>query len=213
MILRVKGKAIQEALATQVKAVLTDVIDERRAVLNDKVIVNAGVALAFLTAHSADPSALTTLFYCRDQVRDCRVNLALKMGVLLSGNEKMNDFEKAKQDALNYVGLVLNAESGVQEIDGKDISANRPDEEIFRFDGALDALAHILDLYLRRFFKADSAISKLLFLSLTRSEILQKLNKEEDFSAMTRVYEQIPAFIRALPVPSLYSKDPKLSAE
>lgn len=95
MILRVKGKAIQEALSTQVKAVLTDVIDERRVVLNDKVIVNAGIALAFLTSHSADPKALTNLFYCRDQVRDCRINLALKMGVLLSGNDKMKDFDKA----------------------------------------------------------------------------------------------------------------------
>lgn len=99
------------------------------------------------------------------------------------------------------------------EIDGKDISANRPDEEIFRFDGALDALSHILDLYLRRFFKSDSAISKLVFNAMTKSEIMKKLNKEEDFSAMTRVYEQIPSFIQTLPVPSIYAKDPKLSAE
>jgi len=41
----------------------------------------------------------------------------------------------------------------VVEIDGKDISKSRPtDEEIFRFDGSLDCLVYIIDIYQRRFY-------------------------------------------------------------
>jgi hypothetical protein len=37
------------------------------------------------------------------------------------------------------------------EVDGKDISEGRPEEEIFRFDGALDTSVFIMDQLLRRF--------------------------------------------------------------
>ena len=83
---------------------------------------------------------------------------------------------------------MLRTESGIVEIDGKDISENRPDEEIFRFDGALDSFGYILDTHLRRFYQPDSLVSNLLFNALTESQILSKLNEEEDFSGMSKVY-------------------------
>lgn len=98
----------------------------------------------------------------------------------MNGSDKIPDLEKLQQDALNYIGLVLNSESGIVEIDGKDISKGRPEEEIFRFDGALDTLSHIMNVYLRRFYKSDSAMSKLLFKAVTQSHILKKLNEEEN---------------------------------
>lgn len=98
------------------------------------------------------------------------------------------------------------------EIDGKDLKDGRPDEEIFRFDGALDTLGHILNIHMRRFFKGDSAMSKLFFKAITDSGLLKTLIDEEDFSAMTEVYRQIPCFIASLPIPSIISKD-KLSAQ
>jgi len=107
----------------------------------------------------------------------------------------------------------LGSESGIREIDGKDLRAGRADDEIFRFDGALDTLGHIMDTYLRRYFQADSATSKLLFAAITKSGVFEKLNAEEDFNAMTRVYTQIPAFIECLPIPSLSSKLAKMPNE
>jgi len=171
-----------------------------------------------MSAHAADPQAMSELFSSRDNAgkggkSDYRISLGLKIGILLGGNDKMPGLEKARQDLVNYIGLALNSESGIVEIDGKDISSGRPEEEIFRFDGALDTLSYILDSHLRRFFKADSAESKMLFSSISQAAILAKLNKEEDFSAMSRVYEQILSFITALPIASLDSKDPKVSTE
>lgn len=112
-----------------------------------------------------------------------------------------------------YISGALSSESGIVEIDGRDISDGRPDEEIFRFDGALDALAHIMNTYQRRCYKADSVLSKLVFTAITQSKLFEKLNAEEDFSAMSKVYTQIPAFITALPIPSLLPKPAKLPDE
>lgn len=185
-ILREKGKAIQEAISKQVYAVLSSIIEERKMNLNDKVIVNASIALGFLSAYSSDPAQMKDLFYAYDEDgdgghSDYRVSLGIKLGVLMNGSDKIPELDKLQQDALNYIGLVLNSESGIVEIDDKDISEGRPDEEIFRFDGALDTLGHIMNVYLRRFYKSDSAMSKLLFKAVTQSAILKKLNQEEDF--------------------------------
>lgn len=216
-ILREKGKVIQEAMSKQVYTVLTSVIEERKDTLNDKIITNASVALGFLSAYSSDPARMKDLFYAYDEDGpggrgDYRVSLGIKLGILMNGSDKVPEKDKLTQDAVNYIGLALNSESGVIEIDGRDISEGRPDEEIFRFDGALDTLGHILSTHLRRFGKSDSPLSKLLFQSISSAGILKKLNEEEDFSGMTKVYDQIPNFISMLPIPAINSKD-KISDE
>jgi hypothetical protein len=70
-----------------------------------------------------------------------------------------------------------------------------------------------MNVHLRRFFKTDSAQSKHLFKALADSKLLQTLNKEEDFSAMSKVYGQIPAFIASLPIPSIASKTQAIPEE
>jgi len=102
---------------------------------------------------------------------------------------------------------VLNSESGVEEIDGKDIREGRAEEEIQRFDGALDTLAYILDVYLRRYYNGDTPMNKLLFKAISNAAVLEKLNKEEDFMPTSTVYSQILAFMASLPIPSRYSKE------
>jgi len=52
LIIREKGKAIAEGISKQVYTVLTNILIERRELLNDKVIVNCAVALGFLSAYS-----------------------------------------------------------------------------------------------------------------------------------------------------------------
>jgi len=57
LILREKGKAIQETVSKQVYQVLSNIVDERqsKATLNDKVITNAAIGLGFLSAYSSNP--------------------------------------------------------------------------------------------------------------------------------------------------------------
>lgn len=128
--------------------------------------------------------------------------------MLLNGNEKLPGAASLHGEAAKHITALLTTTSGVVEIDGKDLREGRPDEEIFRFDGALDALGHVMDCFLRRLYQSDSAQSKLIFKAVTDSEIVQKLIDEEDFTAMSEVYRQLPRFIAMLPIPSLPSKLP-----
>lgn len=229
-ILREKGKAIQEAISKQVYSVLTSVVEERKKDLNDKVIINASVGLGFLSAYSSDPNQMKDLFYAYDGERDYRVSLGIKLGILMNGSAKIPDLEKLNKDAISFIVNALKSQSGIIEIDGKDISDGRPDEEIFRFDGALAALGYVMSVFLRRYFKSDSSVSKLLFTAITESGILKKLNEEDDFPGtfkktgesedaegmtmvLTKVYEQVPDFIASLAIPSITSKTEKLTDE
>jgi hypothetical protein len=144
------------------------------------------------------------LFTAYDDHNDYRVSLGIKLGVLMNGSDKIPEVSALKSAASDYICTVLATKSGIEEIDGKDISKGRPDEEIFRFDGAFDTLGHIMNVYLRRYFKkSDTEMSKMLFATVSKAGILKKLNKEEDFSGMTKVYDIVPLFIENLPIPSL----------
>jgi len=155
-----------------VYTVLSGVIEEGKANLNDKVIVNSAAALGFLSAYSSDPQQMKDLFYAFDGHRDYRVSLGVKLGVLMNGSDKIPDLAKLQQEVAGYIAQVLKSESGIIEIDGKDLKEGRPDEEIYRFDGALDTLGHIMNVFLRRFHKSDSPMSKLLFKAVTDSGLL-----------------------------------------
>ena len=192
---------------------LTSIIEERKQNINDKVIVNASIALGFLSAYSSDPAQMRDLFYAYDSEGDYRVSLGLKLGILMNGSAKIPDLAELQAKAKSYIISVLKTESGIVEIDGKDIAESRPEEEIFRFDGAFDTLSHIMHHYQRRFFKADSPVASLVFSAINESEILKKLNEEEDFSAMSKVYVQIPTFISKLPIPSLTAKPADIPAD
>jgi hypothetical protein len=178
-------------------------VEERRHILNDRVLVNCSAALGFLVAYGPDPSQVKDLFAAYDGT-DARVSLGVKLGVLMNGSDKVP--AGLAEDAAKHLAQLLQTASGVEEIDGKDIKAGRPDEEIFRFDGSLDALGHVMNTYQRRLSPAGSPSSKLVFKAITDSGLLNKLNEEEDFSAMSEVYRQIPSFIALLPIPPLGSK-------
>ena len=203
-ILREKGKSIPEAISKQVYTVMTNIIDERFDTLNDKVLVNCSVCLGFLSAYSSDPAQMKDLFSAYDDNKDYRMSLGIKLGILMNGSDKIPDVASLKASATDYICQVMGTHSGIEEIDGKDISKGRPDEEIFRFHGAIDTLAHIYDTYLRRYFKkSDSDMSKILFSAFSKCGILQKLNQEEDFSGMTKVYDIVPGVSEKLPIPAM----------
>jgi len=189
LIIREKGKALQEAISKQTYSVLTSIVEDRRQTLNDRVLVNCSMALGFLSAYSSDPAQMTELFHAYDGgPDDYRISLGVKLGVLMNGSAKIPAAESLEQEAASHIARLLSTLSGIVEVDGRDISEGRPDEEIFRFDGALDALGHIMNTFLRRLCPSTSSQSKSVFKAVTDSGILQKLNGEEDFSAMSEVY-------------------------
>lgn len=70
---------------------LTSIIDERKQNLNDKVIVNASIALGFLSAYSSDPAQMRDLFDAYDEDRDYRVSMGVKLSILMNGSAKIPD--------------------------------------------------------------------------------------------------------------------------
>ena len=100
--------------------------------------------------------------------------------MLLNGADKVPVVDTGK-----YITNLLKTASGVEEIDGKDIKEGRPEEEIFRFDGALDLLGHIMNVYHRRLSKTDSVFSKMVFKAISDSGFIKKLIEEEDFMPMS----------------------------
>ena len=93
LVLREKGKAVQEAISKQVYQVLTGIIEENivegKQNLNDKVIVNASIALGFLSAYSSNPTEMRDLFLAYDDERDYRVSLGIKLSILMNGSDKI----------------------------------------------------------------------------------------------------------------------------
>jgi hypothetical protein len=55
-VLREKGSGIPEAISKQVYTVLSNIIEERKDTLNDKVITNCSICLGFLSAYSSNPA-------------------------------------------------------------------------------------------------------------------------------------------------------------
>lgn len=98
LVLREKGKAVQEAISKQVYQVLTGIIEEniveRKQNLNDKVIVNASIALGFLSAYSSDPAEMRDLFLAYDDEGDYRVSLGIKLSILMNGSAKIPKLEE-----------------------------------------------------------------------------------------------------------------------
>lgn len=89
--------------------------------------------------------------------------IGIKAGVIMNGSKTTPDEQALTANLRAYLAQVLKTESGVVEIDGKDLKESRPDEDIFRFDGALATTAHVMNHFLRRFYKSSSPVSQTLF--------------------------------------------------
>lgn len=203
LVLREKAKTLNESIAKTTAQALTNIVCDDRDKYNDKIIVNCAVALAFLRANEKTAN-LEKLFVELDGYNDFRVQLGFKIGVLMSGLVKAPVEEKLHKQMVDYMKDVLGEETGLEEIDCRDITADRSsDDEMFRFNGALDTMGHMLDAYVRRFY-ADGAgtVCAVLYQGLTNSGLMGVLNEEEDFSMTSKVFTLVPAFIAQLAIPS-----------
>jgi hypothetical protein len=89
LIIREKGKSLQEAVSMQTYQILSSIIEDRKLSVNDKILVNCSVALGYLSAYSSDPKQMSELFSSYDGARHgYRLSLGVKLGVLMNGNDQ-----------------------------------------------------------------------------------------------------------------------------
>lgn len=142
-VLRLKAKVIGEPISKATQAVLTEIVSACRDTMNDKVLVNSAMALAILRANEKG-AKIEEIF--QQSWSDYRVDIGFKLGLAIQSESMFGPLNE-------YLKEVLSEESGIVEIDCADISEQRdPEEEIFRFDGALQCFGHIQDVFVRKFF-------------------------------------------------------------
>jgi len=103
LIIHEKGKAIAETISKQVYAVLTSVLDDRRKIVNDRILVNCAIALGFLSAYSSDPNQMKALFGAYDNSKDWRLTLGIKLGLLMNGSAKIPDAAGLREAAAKHI--------------------------------------------------------------------------------------------------------------
>lgn len=159
--------------------------------LNDRVLSNVAVSLAFLSAYAANPGQMTTLFNSFEDEKSA-ANISVKFGVLINGNDNVNKAELAqKLQKLLIEWLQMNSGFDTQSVS---------DDDVFKFRGAFDLIGHLTNTFGRREMcvKADSANLAVMFKSINEAKTLTGLlesNKditEEQFKLLLQVMAVIP---------------------
>jgi len=122
---------------------LQDLLQNGRMGLNDIVLTNAGVSVAYLSAYAADPKQMQTLFDSFTPLGKSCINVAVKFGVLGNGNDGKVDKAKMNDELKALLADWLQMNSGFD-------SNNSDDDEVFRFRGAFDLIGHLTNAFGRR---------------------------------------------------------------
>jgi len=156
-------------------------LGESQGATNDRIYANCATALAFLSAYASDASQMQALFNAFDENAVDAIMLPLKFAILINGNDTI---DKASMVAEFESMLIerLTDSAGFEEIDDDPAPINTESEdEVFRFKGVLDMLAHTLDKFARRDMcqKPDSNYMKMVYRCLNSSTIFKKLQQED----------------------------------
>lgn len=159
--------------------------------VNDIVLANCGVALAYLSAQAADTSQMMTLFNTFKGANTTSVSI--KFGILTNGNETIEKTKMAKE-LLTLLVSWLQSDNGLEE---KTIS--NQDDEIFRFRGAFELIGHLTNSFARREWcqATDSPYLALMFQSVNQAATLktyvqQKSVSANSFALLLKVLGEIP---------------------
>jgi hypothetical protein len=124
--------------------------------------------------------------------------LGIKYGILLNGSAKIPNAAKLLEDASQLLLDVLQSKTGIEEIDGS--AKEESEDEIFRFGGSVDILAHILNKYARRFCKPTDALFKKIFEMITQSGLMKKLIAIDEYSGSSSAFEQVLEFYQDISI-------------
>jgi hypothetical protein len=200
LIIRLKGKAIQQAMQQTCYTVLTGIINAHsKGAINDKILANCSMALAFLAAYSSDPQQMITLSEAFDE--SCEgvdaVLIPIKFGVLINGNDSC-DKKNLENSLKEYLTERIVDQGGFEEVDD-DPAPIDTESGLFRFKGVLSILTHLTNAFARRAFCGEPNQSgvNILYSCINESKCFEKLNSEEDIGAdsytlLLHILENIP---------------------
>jgi len=189
LVIRAKGKAIQSAMSATVSKTLSDIISESsKGGVNDKVLSNCSLALAYLSAYASDPKQMEALFSAYDDEGNDCIILPMKLGILTNGSPDTAAKKQMTSDFEAQLVETLEEGAGFTEVDddiaplvgGDDESA----DEMFHFMGALDTVAHLANSFCRREWcqLPNSPYLRMLFGGVNKSATLKNLLKENEIS-------------------------------
>jgi len=154
---------MSENVATQ----LSEIVNSgETAGVNDVVLANCAVALAYLSAYAASPDQMVTLFNTFGG-KNC-VSVGIKFGVLTNGNDTI-DKTKMAADLKTLLVQWIKQNSGFDK--------KRDDDDVFKFSGAFELIGHLTNSFGRRDWcqAANSPHLALVFGAVNESGILQAL--------------------------------------
>ena len=190
LLIRAKGKNITSTISETVATQLSEIISLNNPQnLNDIVLANCAVALAYLSAYAASPDQMVSLFNTFNG-NNC-VSVGIKFGVLTNGNETI-DKNKMAADLKSLLVSWLKAKSGFD-------TAPLDEDSMFRFSGAFQLIGHLTNTFGRRDWcqSAGSPYLALMFAAVTESGILPSQTAKSDqsesnFALLTQVLSQVP---------------------
>lgn len=120
---------------------------------NDKTVANCASALAFLSAYSSDASQQTKLFDAFDNTLNLNVSIPIKFGILLNGASAALPNRPALIDNLEgHLKDCMKDLTGIEEVDERfSEDAKDEDDQGSRLHGAFEIVAHVGDVFVRRF--------------------------------------------------------------
>lgn len=179
LVIRVKGKVITQAKQTEVFTVLNKIISEDRSSYNDAIIVNSCMCIAFLSAYASDTKQMQTLYTTYDETEEPLLMLPIKLGILINGNAKLPEPQKLIEILQAYIVERIVETAGIEEVD-EDCLPLGDESEMFRFNGNLEILGHLVNRFVRKFCTPEAPIVKAIYESLNKSGLYQKINEQEE---------------------------------
>lgn len=93
LLIRNKGSKIQQAMSENCYTVCTDLLSNlAKGGVNDKIVANVSMSLAYLSAYSADPKQMEALYSAFDESAEMSDSclISIKWGILTNGNDKLD---------------------------------------------------------------------------------------------------------------------------
>jgi hypothetical protein len=123
------------------------------------------------------------LFDAFDSTLNLPVSFGVKFGVLLNGASQ-GLWEKLLPGLEGHLKDMLKDMTGVEEVDDR-YSEDAKEEEGGRLHGSFEILAHIGDVFVRRFAQVTDPVYSLQFRAINQSGLFQKLNSNSSVSSQT----------------------------
>jgi hypothetical protein len=207
LLIRNKGAKIQQAMSETCYNVCTDILSNiAKGGVNDKIIANVSIALAYLSAHSADPKQMEALYSAFDESAETSdpCLISIKWGILTNGNDKL-DKTALRASFAAMLTEKIEDQAGFEEVDDCPMPCVADEEGLWRFKGVLSILSHLTDTFGRRSWcqEPDSEGINLAFDCVNKSECLTKLKAEEDIGADS--FANLLHFLANVPVKTLKS--------